>query len=82
MLIVWAFAADEPSFQATNAATDGAPVAPQLIAIEFGGDLNDAPINGAARTGQLRQLLKRRLQALRVAAVGAVGSNRHSAWSH
>ena len=28
VVIVWAFADDEPSFQATNAATDRAPVAP------------------------------------------------------
>jgi hypothetical protein len=27
--IVWAFADDEPSFQATNAATERAPVEPQ-----------------------------------------------------
>ncbi len=27
--IVWAFAVEQPDFQATNAATDRAPVAPQ-----------------------------------------------------
>ncbi|VBA33966.1 hypothetical protein LAUMK13_00379 [Mycobacterium innocens] len=36
----------------------------QSVAIHFGGDLHDAPINRVALTGQLRQLLKQHLKAL------------------
>ncbi|VAZ99826.1 hypothetical protein LAUMK35_04465 [Mycobacterium pseudokansasii] len=36
----------------------------QLVAIHLGHDLHDAPINGVALTGQLRQLLKQHLKTL------------------
>ena len=60
-----AFPDDEPVFQATNAATDRAPVAPaQLVAIQLGHDLHDAPINRVALTDQLRQLVEQHLKTL------------------
>ncbi len=63
--IVWALADEEPSFQATNAGTERAPVAPaQLVAIDLGHDLDDAPIDRIALTGQLRQLLEQHLKTL------------------
>ena len=68
-----AFAADEPVFQATNTATDRAPVDPaQPVAIHLGDDLHDAPINRVALTGQLGQLLEQHLKTL-VRAHYAVG---------
>ncbi len=36
----------------------------QLVALHFGGDLHDAPINRVALTGQLRQLRKQHLKTL------------------
>jgi len=38
--------------------------AAQLVAIDLGHDLHDAPINRVALTGQLRQLLKQHLKTL------------------
>jgi len=65
VVIVWAFAGEQPVFHATNAGTDRAPVAPHnLVAIDLGDDLNDAPINRVALTGQLRQLLEQHPKTL------------------
>ena len=65
VVIVWAFAGEQPVFQATNAGTDRAPVAPQSsITIDLGDDLHDAPVNRVALTGQLRKLLEQHLKTL------------------
>ena len=57
--------ADEvPSFQATIAATERAPVAPRSVAIILGDDLHHASVDRVALTGQLRQLLEQQLKAL------------------
>ncbi len=65
MEIAWALADDEPSFQATNAGTERAPVASaELIAIHLRDDLHDAAVDRVALPGQLRQLLEQHLEAL------------------
>ena len=51
VVIVRAFAGEQPVFQATNACTERAPVAPsQLVTIDLCHDLHDAPINRIALT--------------------------------
>jgi hypothetical protein len=77
VVIVWAFADEQPVFQATNAGTDRAGDPAQLVAIDLGHDLNDAPINRVALTGQLRQLLEQHLNTLaRTDHHGASGCGR------
>jgi hypothetical protein len=76
--IVWALAGEQPVFQATNAGTDRAPVIPHnLVAVDLGDDLHDAPINRVALTAQLRQLLEQHLNTLaRTDHHGASGCGR------
>ena len=63
--IVWAFADDEPSLPGHQRRhRPRARGAAQLVAIQLGDDLHDAPINRVALTGQLRQLLEQHLKTL------------------
>ena len=65
VVIVWAFAGEQPGLpghQRRHRPRAGG--AAQFVAIDLGDDLNDAPINRVALTGQLRQLLEQHLKTL------------------
>ncbi|VBA36166.1 hypothetical protein LAUMK13_01019 [Mycobacterium innocens] len=68
-------AAGLPGHQGRHRPRPGSP--PQLVAIDLGHDLNNAPINRVALTGQLRQLRKQHLKTLtRSGHHGASGCTR------
>ena len=57
-----------PSFQATTAATERAPVSHTDRVVQLGDEVHDPAIDRIALTGQLRQLLKHPLKTLNEAS--------------